>query len=83
MDTCEICDREAVFLCGDCQLARYCTQEHRNEHWRTHKEQCKVIKRERDRVAEENHHKQRLEIRRTYFEHFNHKIYDKCILIAN
>jgi hypothetical protein len=63
-ESCEICDREAVLLCGDCQQARYCSPEHRGEHWRFHKEQCKVIKQELTRQLEEGVNRSRLEIRR-------------------
>ena len=69
-------------MCGDCQLARYCTSEHRSEHWRLHKEQCKVVKQERVRRVEEEANRARMEIRKRYFEHFSHKIYDQCIVIA-
>jgi tetratricopeptide (TPR) repeat protein len=81
-ETCEICEREAAFICGDCQMAKYCTSEHRSEHWRVHKEQCKVVKQERIRKIEEAANKNRFEIRKRYFEHFSHKIYDQCIVIA-
>lgn len=47
-----------------------------------HKEQCKVVKQERTRAAEEAVNRSRMEIRKRYFEHFNHKIYDQCIVVA-
>lgn len=47
-----------------------------------HKEVCKVVKAERIRRVEEGALRGRLEIRRRYFEHFSHKIYDQCIVIA-
>lgn len=40
---CEICDREANYLCGDCKSVAYCSNEHRLEHWKSHKDQCKVL----------------------------------------
>lgn len=41
-------------------MAKYCNMEHRSEHWRVHKEQCKVIKQERTRKVEEGANKNRL-----------------------
>jgi hypothetical protein len=26
---CEICEREALYLCGDCKTVTYCSNEHR------------------------------------------------------
>ena len=66
VESCEICDKEAVYICGDCKQVKYCSSEHRHEHWKVHKEQCKVLKQEQTRSLEEKVNKKRLDIRRKY-----------------
>ena len=44
MASCELCGKEASFVCGKCQHTVYCSKDHQLEHWRTHKDQCMTFK---------------------------------------
>lgn len=56
-DRCALClvSRPRLLLCTGCRAVRYCSREHQVKHRAAHKTDCVGIKKERDRVAKEDH----------------------------
>ena len=38
---CPACQAAALLLCSNCRTMRYCSKECQQEHWKTHKEECR------------------------------------------
>jgi predicted alpha/beta hydrolase family esterase len=41
---CEICFVECELRCSSCKAVKYCSPEHQQQHWKTHKHLCSQIK---------------------------------------
>jgi SAM-dependent methyltransferase len=55
--SCDVCHRRppdvTLQRCGSCQAAYYCSREHQQQGWATHKSVCSVLKAARAKAAEE------------------------------
>jgi len=60
---CEICGKEALFQCSECERAYYCSRDHQFEHWRKgHKSNCQPA-----RAPADDLQKKIYEVRKSYY----------------
>lgn len=93
MKKCEVCEKDAEFVCSGCEAVFYCSEEHQKQHWKTsHRAKCKKTKQAESTTPrgygkptiekQDNIVDLRKSLRKSYYESFAVEKYEECLALA-